>query len=211
MFAQTINYPVFYIPREVGYPQSDEFGLGWLEDQPGPRSILVLATGNVSSGTVLGRRPKTVQLVTVRTHARSFAGGAVLAPHPRQEVILTLVDEMAAQVTALCVIEGDSEFCQAWLTDVAARDVEDDALHVQASPIDPVALYALQRMSEVVNHGNGLVTDDEKGIAIGTLEELRRGGLLPTSVRLAAWAAANGFTKGEVRSLVGYAEGGSCG
>jgi hypothetical protein len=56
-----------------------------------------------------------------------------------------------------------------------------------------------------VNHANGLVSSFDKGIAIGMLQALLRGGHRFDVDDLCAWALANGFTASEVDRLRDYA------
>ncbi|GAA3292694.1 hypothetical protein Dvina_51750 [Dactylosporangium vinaceum] len=204
MFERKISYPVYYVPFDTPYPEDVELGAGWLEAQPGERCLLV-ASGSPSAGTALGRLAASTRTVSLSQRRGASARGAVLAPQPTETVIGALIDEFVNKVTALCVIENGDEFCEAWLADLGATHVTTGEAHPPAEPLHAVAVYAMTKVARAVNHNNALLQAEDKSYAVLTLQELHRGGYLPDPTRLAAWAAANGFTGAEIGNLRDYA------
>jgi len=71
--------------------------------------------------------------------------------------------------------------------------------------LDPVVAVAMQQLSQMVNHANGLVQTEDKELAIQTLQGLFRAGYRFDVDDLVAFALANGFTGSEAERLRDYA------
>lgn len=204
MFERQIDFPVFYVPEETSYPDDQRAGVEWLSAQDSSRCILVATRGSIRTGTELGRKAGGFSVYTLG-QLGGFPGGAVLVPFPTDAIVGALIEELRRKVTALCMVEGSNDFCRMWLADMRATDVMTGNLHPPAEAIHPVTVCAMAEMSKAVNHNNALLQAEDKSYAVLTLQELNRGDYLPQPARLAAWAAANGFTLAEVKNLCEYA------
>jgi hypothetical protein len=207
MFETRPNFPVTYVPWE-GVDPDDAVRLGatWLAAQPGQRLVLMAAKKAYDNNGLLPALTSGARVEAPQTAWKAgWDGGPVLAPWPSERVLACLSDELAAKISAVCVIEwGNKEFVSAWLTAHNATNLVGGPESQARTLLSPVVEAAMRDLSEVVNHNNGLVQDYEKAYAVRTLQELVRAGYGYDVNNLCAWALANGFTEWEVKQLRDY-------
>jgi len=205
-------YSAFFIPEDVDPDRAIELGINWLVDQPGEPLILLHAKKMIDNSQVLGRvarahriRHEAPQTIRGGSH---WKGGAILAPWASAEVIRCIDDNLAYNVTAVCIIgwRSDDRNHAAW---IAARNASDlvtgDALRIGSEIMsDPVVRLALDHAERFVNHNNALVQAEDKAYLVRTLQELVRGGHRFDLNELASYAMASGWTGEEVKRIQEY-------
>jgi hypothetical protein len=101
---------------------------------------------------------------------------------------------------------GDDPFQHAWLAAHNGIDLTTGRSAVlDGGELPPVVRVAMEHLTGLVNHSNGLVSSFDKDLAITTLQALVRGGYRYEVDELCSWALAHGFTGSEVRQLRDYA------
>ncbi len=209
MFERTPDLDVVYVPwRGVDPDDAVRIGAAWLQQQPGAPLVLLHAKKMYGNNELLPRLTAGAAVEKPATVWRSgWRGGPVLAPWPSEDVLAALSDTLAQRTTAVCVIEwGDFDYQEAWLAAHGAVDLVTGQVRGARRPLlDPVIEVAMRRLSDAVNHNNGLVQAYDKAYAVRTLQELVRCGHRYEVDALCAWALANGFTQREVEHLRDYA------
>lgn len=210
MFERRAEFEVVFAPWKGLDPDAAvRLAVAWWQRQPGGHLVLfhsknMLQNNNILAGLVRGARVESY--TTLRRS--SWRGGPVLAPWPSDKVLGVLDDDLAPP-TAVAVIErGDrDDYVRAWLTSHSARNLHTGQIAgASARLISPVVEAAMRELSQQVNHNNGLVQAADKADAVRTLQALVRAGYRYDVDGLAAWAAANGFTTGEVERLRDYGQ-----
>ncbi len=183
-------------------------GAQWLRRQSGRKAVFVPGKRNYQYNAALPRLTAGAVVLTPRTlHRAQWSGGPLLACWPTEQMLGTISDRLGGRVTSVCVLEwGDAPFQRAWITAHGGIDLttgqraSNGGVH-----LPPVVLVAMEHLSSMVNHANGLVSSFDKGIAVDTLQALVRRGHRFDVDDLCAWALANGFTASEVDRLRDYA------
>jgi hypothetical protein len=183
-------------------------GAQWLRRQPGRRAVFVPGKRNYEYNEALPRLTAGAVVLTPLTlHRAQWSGGPVLACWPTEQMLGTISDRLGGRATSVCVLEwGDAPFQRAWITAHGGIDLTTGqrASNVGVH-LPPVVLVAMENLTSMVNHANGLASSFDKGIAVDTLQALVRGGHRFDVDDLCAWALANGFTASEVDRLRDYA------
>jgi hypothetical protein len=199
---------VVYAPWDGEDPdRAVRLAVQWFRQQPGDGLVLLHAKKMIRNNPLLARLVSGALVEKPDTVWRSgWQGGPVLAPWPSEQVLGALSDELAHRATAVCIIEwGEEAYQQAWLAGHGARSLVTGEVAGAAALLPPVVEVAMRHLGIIVNHNNGLVQEFDKAYAVGTLQELVRGGHRFDVDQLCAWALANGFTDREVVKLGDYA------
>jgi hypothetical protein len=199
---------VVYVPGGGDVDQAVRLGAAWLREHTGDRLVLVPQKQVYRNNALLPEltagakvaKPQTVWQV-------GWRGGPVLAPWPTGEVLSEISDHLSKRITAVCLLEwGEDEYLRAWVRAQNGTNLlTGDAAPGEEELLSPVVTAAMEDMSRIVNHANGLVQQFDKEYAIQTLQRLVRAGYTFDVDNLVAWALAHGFTGSEVTRLRDYA------
>jgi|SRR5690606_13862025 len=212
MFVDRPTYPVFYVPWGDGQISRHVLlGAKWLAEQPGPKAVFTPGKRNYENNATLVKYTRGAAVLTPRTVSTirtSWHGGPLLACWPTEQMFKALSDGwLASAVTTVCVLEwGDDRYQRDWIRARGGVDVTTGKPDQQGThTLPPVVQVAMEDLTRMVNHANGLVGYFDKRLAISTLQHLVRAGHRYDVGDLCGWALANGFTAGEVERLRDYA------
>lgn len=184
-------------------------GAAWLHKQPGRKVVFLPGKSNYSNNQLLPTLTAGAALVTMRSrHTQGWSNGPVLMCWPTEDMFGLVSDRLRrGQLTAMCVLEwGDDPFQRAWLAAHNAIDLTTSRpATLEGGELAPVVRVAMEHLSDLVNHSNGLVSPFDKDLAITTLQALVRGGHRYDVDELCSWALSHGFTSSEVSHLRDYA------
>ncbi len=199
---------VVYVPGNGDINQAVRLGAAWLREHRGDKLVLVPQMQIYRNNELLPQltahakvaKPQTVWQV-------NWQGGPVLAPWPTDEVLSEISDHIPDRITAVCLLEwGEDEYLRAWVRAQNGTNLlTGNAVPGKEELLSPVVTVAMEHLSLVVNHSNGLVQTFDKEYAIQTLQKLARAGYTFEVNNLVAWALAHGFTGREVERLKDYA------
>lgn len=198
---------VVYVPWGTGIDEAIELGARWLRQQPGDRLVLVTQMQVYRRNELLPRLTAGAKVAKpITMWSAGWNGGPVLAPWPDEGVLSRISDDRSGRITSVCLLEwGEDAYLRAW---VRAHDGA-DLLTGRPAPgnelLSPVVAVAMEDLSKMVNHANGLVQTFDKELAIQTLQALVRAGHTYDVEDLVAWAMAHGFTGYELPRLRDYA------
>ena len=207
MFERSSDLEVVFIPwDDVDPNDAVRLGAEWLHSQQGERLVLLHQKNMYNNNPLFPKLLTRGVRVDTPRGIRGSTVSAVLAPWPSDQVLGALSSLGSRQHTSVCVVKwGSAPNVDAWLA--AHRAIDLLSGHIEHhSRLSPVALVAMEKLRETVNHNNGLVQGYEKSYAIRTLQELHRSAHWPDPNDLCAFALANGFTPREVDRLREYAE-----
>jgi hypothetical protein len=199
---------VVYVPGGDDIDQAVRLGAAWLREHAGDKLVLVPQKQVYRNNALLPELTAGVKVAKPQTVWQvGWRGGPVLAPWPTGEVLSEISDHLSGRITAVCLLEwGEDEYLRAWVRAQKGTNL----LTGHAAPgeeelLSPVVTAAMEDLSLLVNHANGLVQQDDKKYAIQTLQRLVSVGYTFDVDNLVAWALAHGFTGSEVRRLRDYA------
>lgn len=153
MFEKTGSYDAWFLPGPDGMPPDEAMatGLRWLLDQPGSPLVASHAKKMLGNNPVLRQAAGSGRFEVVappRMWVPGWSGGAVLAPWASRRFLDGIDDDLAGQVSAVCVIgwvEGQHE---EWKAARRARDLRDPGSAPAAGPaLDPVVVAAMTEVS----------------------------------------------------------------
>jgi len=208
MFERKPVFDVFYVPWGDGHVDRHvAIGAAWLHQQHGRKAVFVPGKQNYVNNRTLSALTSGCEVITQRALSNAqWAGGPLLACWPTEQMFGSISDRLGPRVTAVCVLEwGDAAYQRSWITAHRGVDLTGTATTNIGIALPPVVLAAMETMSHLVDHSNGLVGSFDKAIAIGILQALVRAGYRYDVDEMCAWALANGFTAGETEHLRDYA------
>ena len=217
MLEKTRSYNAFYLPGPEDLPtyQALTLGLQWLLRQPG-RPLVVLPTMSLLKNNHLLAEAVQQFGVTVVASPRlgdtDWSGGSIL--FWASERALEGIDEELTGVDAVCVIASSSRdtprgraALDTWIARHQATDLRNPEARTARRQLGPVVEIAMAHASRAINHGNALVTTEDKAYVVRTLQELVRSGYAYEVEGLVAWAIADGWCPAEIPRLRDYARG----
>lgn len=210
MFERPHTFDAYFLPGPAEGLDLDtglRLGLRWLLDQPGRPLIVLNKKSMVSNNRLLATTAKAAAIPVValpQLYDHSWSGGAVLAPWVNEKTLLGIDEDLHA-ATAVCVIGHSTGSHSAWLTGHGARDLRSPGTEPARPQLDPVVRVAMQEAGRMINHGNALVTADDKAYVVRTLQELVRSGHRYDVDSLVGWAMSAGWDAGEIPQLREYA------
>lgn len=184
-------------------------GAAWLRKQPGNKVVFLPGKANYSNNRLLPVLTAGATVVTMRSrYNQTWPSGPVLLCWPTEDMFGLVSDRLRrGQLTAVCVLEwGDAPFQRAWLAAHNGIDLTTGRpAALGGGELPPVVRVAMEHLTELVNHSNGLVSSFDRDLAITTLQALVRGGYRYDVDELCSWALSHGFTGSEVSHLRDYA------
>lgn len=209
MFERKLDLDVVFTPATgVDADAAVAAATAWLRSQPGEPLVLMPAKKSYQNNPTLAHGTAGMAMEAPDTVWRSgWRGGPVLAPWPSERVLGALSDQLASQITKICVIEwSEHGYRRSWLeANHAVNLFTGEVLEAGTSSLlDPVVRVAMEELSRRVNHNNALISGYEKSLAVRYLQALHRAGYQLVPDDLCAWALASGFTEAEVRNLRDY-------
>ena len=199
---------VVYVHGGGDVDEAVRLGAAWLREHPGDKLVLVPQMQVYRNNALLPELTVGTKVAKPRTVWRvNWRGGPVLAPWPTNEVLSEISDHLSDRVTAVCLLEwGEDEYLRAWVRAHNGTNLlTGDAAPGEEELLSPVVTAAMEDLSRLVNHANGLVQQEDKKYAIQTLQRLVSAGYTFDVDNLVAWALAHGFTGSEVTRLRDYA------
>ena len=212
MYEQTPELDLYYVPspdQGIGPDDAVRLGAEWLDAQPGTPLVLLAAKSSYDNNRLLPKLTAGAQVESVRTVSIGGQPGPVLMPWPSDETLVLVSGDLAHRISSVCVIGSrQTPFLEQWLSAHHAQWLVDPGCSTGPGSadlhLDPVVQAALRDVSEVVNHNNGLVQQEDKAYAIRTLQLLHGAGYMLSASAVCAWASANGFSGSEVTQLGKY-------
>ena len=216
MFAGTIDYPCAIADQTE---EGAKAALHWARQHVGAGQVLTLwvaQRGILNNNEFLQEQSKRdgVDLMIAVGKDVHRVNGAVLAMYP-------LADELAYPagaegVMALAVVRW-SDPLDTWAAEVGAEvigsmgdDDEDDSVDWSViepePPLVPEVIAELERITVLINRNNTISAGYEKSQVVRPLLRLHDEGIILPPKKMAEWAVAHGWRRGNPKELIDLAK-----